>query len=111
MIFAVAAAMPNGAGVLLITSPILVLAYITVAAMRSNDMGKTPWYSFITLVPVSGLWPFSWLGIAESHAPGKMKPEREHGELSQIIFGIIIFAILVGITITIMVLAIMLNGD
>ena len=109
VIFAVTVKTQNDAGVLFITSVILALAYITVAAMRSNDMGKTPWFSFIALVPVSGLWPFLWLGIAESHAPGKMKPDKEDSELIQILIGTGICAILVGSAIV--VLMTMLNGD
>ena len=105
-IFAVTAAVkiPNHTEVLFITSVILVLVYIVVAAMRSYDMGKTPWFSFAALIPILGVWPFLWMGIAESNATGKIRPEKEENELAQILCGIGICTILVAIGITMLTL-------
>ena len=47
---------------------IVVPSYLYVAAARSRDMGKSPWYCLTTLIPVYGWWAFLWLGIARSHA-------------------------------------------
>ena len=91
---------PNSTAVIFITSVILVLVYIVVAAMRSYDMGKTPWFSFAALPPVLGMWPFLWMGIAESHATGKIRPEKDEYELGQIVYGIGTCTILVAIAIT-----------
>ena len=52
----------------LLAGVIALPSYLFVAAARSRDMGKSPWYCLTTLIPIYGWWAFLWLGIARSHA-------------------------------------------
>ena len=52
----------------LLAGVITLPSYLCVAAARSRDMGKSPWYCLTILIPVYGWWAFLWLGIAKSHA-------------------------------------------
>ena len=41
------------------------LVWLSVAAARANDMGKSPWLALLTLVPFVGWGIVLWLGLAE----------------------------------------------
>ena len=59
---------------------IVLPSYLCVAAARSRDMGKSPWYCLTTLIPVYGWWAFLWLGVARSHAAEAKETTAEEHE-------------------------------
>ena len=67
-IWTIAVAVLNLGDIALLAWVIILPSYLCIAAARSRDMGKSPWYCLTTLIPIYGWWAFLWLGIARSHA-------------------------------------------
>ena len=76
-ILAIGVAVPGLGDLGLLAWVIVVPSYLYVAAARSHDMGKSPWYCLTILIPVYGWWAFLWLGIARSHAAEDEKATAE----------------------------------
>ncbi len=77
---AIGVAAPGLGDLGLLARVIILPSYLCVAAARSRDMGKSPWYCLTILIPVYGWWAFLWLGIARSHAVEAEESTKEKHE-------------------------------